>query len=314
MAQVAQMPLQGMEAPVIARANAVIDEEGLTLDEAAREIGVSPTMLSQLRSGTYPSRPDRGIRQIEAWLRLRGEAARHGQPRRSAHAELSVSTEIETLFMHAQGASDCVLVYGAAGSGKTYSARRYVARQSQAWLATMSPAVRSPLALLRRVADAVGVELRSARSAAALEDGLVHHLRNRRALLIIDEAHHLSQALLDEIRCVHDRGGCGLAYVGNEPLWPRLAGGERAAQLVSRIGPYRLRLGRPGAGDAEALATTMLGRPLQAPERKLVCTVAARAGGLRGIVQTVHAAHAYALGRGAEGIAREDLAAAAGEG
>ena len=302
----------GLDDERLERLNAVLEREGLTLDEASRGIGISPTMLSQLRTGTYPSRPERGIGRIDAWLRIREEATLLGRPG-VAHAELAVSEEIETLLMHAQAAPACVLVYGAAGGGKTHAARRYTARQSQAWLATMSPAVRTPLALLSRISAAVDVRLHGARSAAAMEDALVGHLQGRAALLIVDEAHHLTQALLDELRCIHDRAGAGLAYVGNEPLWPRLAGGERSAQIVSRIGPYKLRLGLPGAGDAEALAEALLARPIHDTERKVISAVARRAGGLRGIVQTVHAAHAYALGRGAEAIARQDLAAAAGE-
>ena len=284
--------------------------DGLTLAEAGRQIGVSPTLISQWRHGTYPGDGPRADRRVERWLELGEERAWLGGVR-SPHVSLGVTDDVVALLTHAQAAADLVLVFGAAGAGKTHAARWYEADGAQVWLATMSPAVRTPLALLTRIAAAVGVGLTGAQSAARVEDALVAHLEGRQALLIIDEAHHLSQALLDELRCLHDRATCGLALVGNEPLWPRLVGGERAAQIVSRIGPYRLRLGAPSAGDGDALAAAMLGRSLTAGEGEVTRKASRRAGGLRGVVQTIHAAHAYALGRGADHIGQVDLAAAA---
>src|ERR1035437_1267786 len=48
-------------------------------------------------------------------------------------------------------------------------------------------------------------------------------------LLVIDEAQHLSVAALDQIRSIHDATDLGIALVGNQQVYARLTGGNRAA-------------------------------------------------------------------------------------
>lgn len=290
------------------RVRTTMSREGLSNSAAAKEIGVSPPVLSGWLRKTYAGNPENVARRVAGWLAVRDERRRRGAPLRT-HAALAVTEEIELLLGHAQSNADCVLVFGAAGSGKSYAARRYAADHSQVALATMSPAVSTALSTLNRVAAAVGFSSENIRSAAVLEDVLVDRLADRNALLIVDEAHHLSQALLDELRCVHDRAECGLALFGNEPLWARLAGGERAAQLVSRIG-LKKRLGMPAAADIDALSTGLLGRAVTAAESKALRAAARRAGGLRAVNKIIQTAHAFARGADREQIAADDLTAA----
>ena len=307
--QVADFAVVDQRTALITRFEETTAREGLSHSRASKEIGVSTSALSGWLRGTYAGNQANISAQVSRWLAVRDEQERRGAPPR-VHSALAVTEEIGLMLLHTQSTADCALIYGAAGSGKSYAARRYASEHSQVAMATMSPAVSSALAVLNRVAGALGFGTGNVRSAAALEDLLVERLTDRRALLVVDEAHHLSQALLDELRCIHDRAACGLALLGNEPLWMRLTGGERAAQLVSRIG-LKKRLGAPAPTDADLLAKDLLGRTPTADDRKVLRNVALRAGGLRAINKTIHTAHAYALGDDRKNITAADLAAAA---
>ncbi len=302
---------EGDERSLARRVAQAIEADGLSIAQASKQVGVSSSALSTWLRGVYRGDSARMDQRAQSWLAVRDERRRRGAPL-AAHSALLVTDEIELMLAHAQARADCVLIYGLAGAGKSYAARRYAAAHSQVALATMSPAITTALGTLHRVAAAVGVAAGQARSAAALEDVLVERLMDRSALLVVDEAHHLSQALLDELRCLHDRAGCGLALLGNEPLYQRLASGERSAQLVSRIG-LRKHLGLPCAADVDLLARDLLRREPGAEERKLLRSAARRAGGLRALNKLVFSAYAFALGADRKRPAAEDLAAAAEE-
>jgi DNA transposition AAA+ family ATPase len=81
-------------------------------------------------------------------------------------------------------------------------------------------------------------------------------IRNTNGLLIFDEAQHLLDRAIDEIRSWHDDTGIGIAFLGNETVLARIEGGHRRAafaQLYSRIG-MRLIQNLPLTEDARALA------------------------------------------------------------
>ena len=60
---------------------------------------------------------------------------------------------------------------------------------------------------------------------------------------MVDEAHHLRDKLLDELRIIRDRASCGLALVADETIRMALA---RCQQVDGRIG---LKIDLDDAGD-----------------------------------------------------------------
>ena len=225
------------------RFRAHIDHHGFTLNEAARGVGMSAPAVSSWLSGTYRGDNDRVALLAGRWLDTEADMSRARVWRNPRHAALGVTLEIQSLAAHAQANRDCVLVYGAAGAGKSYALRRFCAERAGATYVAMSPAVTTPAAVLSRIAGALDTGA-GVTAAHRLEAVVVRRLHGRHALLAVDEAHHLSAALLDQVRCVVDAAECGLVLAGNDLLWARLAATERAGQLISRIG-RQCRLRRP---------------------------------------------------------------------
>jgi len=76
------------------------------------------------------------------------------------------------------------------------------------------------------------------------------------ALIVVDEAYHLREKLLDELRIIRDRAGCGLALVADETIHMALA---RCQQVDGRIG-LKIDLATQPSADVEDIAAGVLGR------------------------------------------------------
>ena len=289
---------------------------GLSISDVAREIGagVSTTTASKWLRGVYEGDVPAVTGRVLAWLRTRREAARRSMSSAGLdrHVSLGVTEEIEAVLAHAQAAGDVVLIHGRSGAGKSWAVARYCAAHTPSFKVTMTGAVVTLAGLLARVAAAVGAGERHG-SALAAETAIVGRLKGRGALLVVDEAHHLSARLLDELRCIRDLAGLGLALIGGDELWSALAGSARCDQIVGRIG-IRLPLSAAADADVLDLAAAVLGRRPGHRETKLLVAAARGAGGLHALRRLLARAWLLARGDGREEISAEDLRAAAEEG
>ncbi|MGI8839724.1 MAG: AAA family ATPase [Caulobacteraceae bacterium] len=127
---------------------------------------------------------------------------------------------------------DMALISTPPGIGKTAAIKQYAATRGQVFVVTASPASRGVSTVLIAILAAMGErdakgtpQILSARARARVRDA--------GALLIIDEAQHLSAQALDEVRSIHDDTGCGVALAGDETLIANL---KRYPQLYSRLG------------------------------------------------------------------------------
>ena len=279
---------------------AAISDLGLTQALAAREIGISDSALSQWLAGKYGGDRDAVAERIRAWLKACAERASMSAslPEPPGWIETPSAVRIDAALTYAQMAGDVALVYGGAGMGKTMTARRYAARRPNAWVATMTPAAHALGPCLDRVSEACGLRGRGGR-AAKLESSLRDRVEGTRGLLVVDEAQHLGLRALEALRGLHDATGGGLALVGNETIYTRVAGGRRAAefaQLHSRVGK-RVRLAAPDRKDISLLLDAW--RPAVTQEaRKIASEAARRPGALRGMTKVLRLA--ALISRGAE--------------
>lgn len=222
-------------------------------------------------------------------------------------ADLASTTEIHGALSYAQTAGDIVCVHGPTGVGKTTALRRYAETFQGATYVAMSAAVHTPAGMLARVASVLGAGPVH-RSALAAETACVDQLRDRNAILIVDEAQHLPAALLDELRCIRDIARCGLALAGDDALWATLRGSKRCDQIVGRIGG-RINLGEVSAEDVLTLVAAVVGfRPAGAAADRVLLE-ARRPGGLHALRRVLAKAVRAAWSEDRE-VRADDLAAA----
>jgi len=292
-----------------ARVEAELEAFGLTRRQAAAEIGegVSQGTLSLWLGGTY--RGDNGAveARIARWLETRAERAAlaFGGARLDAHAQTAAARQVEAAAAYAQAAGDIALVHGPSGRGKTWAVRRHAGARASAYLLCASPTLTTLAGLLARLGAAIGVA--RAGSAMDAEAAIVSALGGRGALVVVDEAHHLRAALIDELRCVRDMAGCGLMLVGDDTLRMTLA---RCPQVQGRIG-MAIDLKALADADIAAIAGASLGR---APGGRAMARLAAAArgpGGLHSLRRLLARAWMTARAGGRDTIGDDDIVAAA---
>ena len=129
-------------------------------------------------------------------------------------------------------------VVGGAGVGKTTALVWYAADEAGVRYCSMSPAHASVAAMLSRVSEALdapeGIS-GTARLHKSVCDAIRHHAVQA---LLIDEAQHLDDRSLDELRSIHDDTRLPMVFAGNERLRERVVetGASAFAQFASRIG------------------------------------------------------------------------------
>jgi DNA transposition AAA+ family ATPase len=229
-------------------------------------------------------------------------------PEAPAHVVTPTARQISTLLLTAQAYSMMVLLEGISGIGKSASVRRYAESHKAVHLAEMAPHSRGVWALLDVLADSLRVGSHQGQAPHRVAGEIIAHLKQRPGtLLIIDEAQHLEDAALEEVRCIHDQTGCGLALVGSIQLFGRLAGGGRTdkmAQIRSRVS-QRLSLKSVLAGDVEKILDAW--QVKGSAERKFLAEIAKKPGALRAMTKTLSLALAAAAGDGRKAASLQDL-------
>ena len=153
-------------------------------------------------------------------------------------------------------------------------------------------------------------ELLPVGSALEAESAIIDRLRDRSALLVVDEAHHLRDKLLDELRIIRDRSGCGLALVADKTIEIALA---RCAQVDGRIG-IKLDLTMQAVADIEDIIAGAIGRKPSKAELKTLDEIGRGPGGLRALRRLLGRAWMVAQGDGHDDITASDIDAAVEQG
>lgn len=181
------------------------------------------------------------------------------------------------------------------GLGKTITAEHYKACNSNVFVMTASPSTAGVIAMIHAVLRELGVTHPMYRAHEASMQ-VVKRVRDMaKPLLIVDEAQHLGEKALEQLRSWHDHTGLGIALLGNAGLLQTLEGGSRSisrAQLFSRISFKLLRI-HPLAADIEAMLDAW--RITDEEISKLVHAIAMKPGGLRGATFALELAYMIAL-------------------
>ena len=145
-------------------------------------------------------------------------------------------------------------IIAAPGVGKTTALRHHATTNPAARYCVMAPSTKSMSAMMALVCETL--EALPARSSADTHQIICRAIGWLAVkVLLVDEAQHLSDRCLDELRCIHDETGLPVVFAGNHSLRTRFADGKESAfaQLTSRIGP-RFEQKATSPADVKALA------------------------------------------------------------
>lgn len=266
---------------------------GMSQARLAKESGIHQTRLNLWLGGKYTGNGQGVAQELARWLKAaterREQAASGSLIETPDWLPTPTANTIMNTLRYAQNAKDIALIYGGAGVGKTFTARRYQDDHPCVWIATMTPAMNSISACLTRIALAVGTpEL--PRGAARAENAIIAAVESRNGLLIVDEAQFLPPAGLDAVRSLHDASGMGLCFMGNETVYAQITGGSRKAhfaQIFSRVG-IKTRLTNPTMGDVETIVQAW--NITDTKGKGLCIEIARQAGALRGLTKVLRLA------------------------
>ena len=311
MGNVTHLEPQGEKRDLRAAFQIELEQSGLSTARAADQIGRHASSIIRWLNGTYTGDNDAVAADVERWLDTRADAAKRSLDGAGLdrHAETSASRQITSALAYAHAAGDIVAIIGKPGRGKTWASERYCAGRTNAFYLSVSSAVFSLPGLLSLVGEAIGAG-RHHRSALEAERTIIDRLRDRQALIVVDEAHHLRDKLLDELRIIRDRAGCGLALVADETIRMALA---RCQQVDGRIG-LKIDLATQPMADVEDIAAGVLGRRPSKTELKTLNTVGKGPGGLHAMRRLLGRAWMVAQAAGRDAIEASDITAAADEG
>ena len=176
-------------------------------------------------------------------------------PEIPGYFETETSKALENMLMWAARGRIVVAALGP-GLGKTMTAKHFRECFPNVFMATMSPSTAGVNNMQVEVLDAMGEK-----DATGTPQRLTHRIKARvrdmaNPVLIIDEAQHLSEKAIEEIRGWNDSTGLGIALFGNIGVMQRLEGGSRKAAFAQLYSRVALKMTRPlpTAADARALA------------------------------------------------------------
>jgi DNA transposition AAA+ family ATPase len=202
--------------------------------KAAQAIGYTAGVVSAYKSRAYNGNIKTLEEKIEAWLK---RESRRLSKIDVPIVETSGIARIKRAIALAHDEADIAVVVGDACTGKTTGAYQYQAESHSAFLVEVDPSF-TKVTLLAEIARAIGVETKGTMSAVISR--IVEALRERDAVLIIDEADYLSDACLELLRrVINDKAQTGVVLIGLPRLEYKLRNLRNDhAQLTSRVGAF----------------------------------------------------------------------------
>lgn len=302
----------GTNSAVLRKRIANLLAQGRSQNELSKLIGISSSALSQWMAGKYKGNNRDLEAKVKKWLdsQAAGKHYRHTHVllEDPAYQQTPTGKRVWDALEMSQMLKCLVLVYGAAGSGKTVTCEKYREERPNVWMFTPTKATSSVGALLMLMCDKLAISSPGSNNYSR-QRAILRKLKGSDGLVVIDEAQQLHQGALDFLRQLQDEAKIGMVWCGNEPLYTQMTGGRRApafAQIFSRIA-HKIHIERTLAGDVDPVAAVM--GVTDRPALRYLRQVGVLPGGLRGVVKTVQLASMAAAGSGGE-LDREMIARA----
>lgn len=222
-------------------------EQGVTLREAADAIHYSNTVLWRVCKGEYDGDLGAVCEAIESYKRIMD--ARDGVARQ-AFVETDTAKRIWKLCDAAVTYQSIAMVFGDSQTGKTWALLEYARRHNHgATKYIRMPAAAGVQMVCKSFADACGLSHKC--SFEAMRERVTRAIDGN-TLVIVDELHqafntyqrHARVSVLEVIREIHDRTGCGMVLCGTNVAREEIERGQHKLLLeqLRRRGIFRLQL------------------------------------------------------------------------
>ena len=227
---------------IIDRLNEFIEEQP-SQNKAAELLGISASILTSLRKGTYKGTVDKYFNKLAAYFNIKSDLGSTYREIEYAHTSISKKVYDTIRICHVKGG---LAVYaGDAGIGKTKAAQKYVMDNPDgAVYLSVNPCLTSIKSTLKLLASKLGASTAStldelwSNIIGKLSDGMV---------LIFDEAQHLPIKTIETLRSFSDYfrdsgQTLGIIFIGNHETARRLGTNKKAdfAQIRNRTKQTRV--------------------------------------------------------------------------
>lgn len=215
-------------------------ETGLSWTAIAQQLGIPHGTISSFGTNNYSGNTGAIAAQIERFFAAEAQAVsmRRGRVIEPPPFQMTRAAEKLMNLLHYARRGKMAAAAASPGFGKSSTLEQFKADVPNTYLATMDPSTAGVQPMLTEILQKMGErEVRG--SPQMLSARIKERVLDAQAVLLIDEAQHLSQKALDQLRSIHDATRVGIALFGNASLLELLEGGSRAvthAQLYSRIG------------------------------------------------------------------------------
>jgi DNA transposition AAA+ family ATPase len=225
-------------------------EEGkrISQNKAAQAMGYSAGVVSAYKNHAYNGNVAVLEEKIAAWLKR--------EDRRLSRMDVPITEtttmeQVRRAVAIAQDEADIAVIIGEAGTGKTTALRQYAKESYSALLIDVDPSF-SKVVMMNEIARALGVEDKGGMNAVI--ERVIEALKDRDAVLIIDEADYLSDGSLELVRrIINDKAHTGVVLVGLPTLEYKIRNLRNDhEQLISRVG-VMVKLGALKRADAEKI-------------------------------------------------------------
>lgn len=229
---------------------------GMTQKQIAQALAVSVGTISLYLKGQYAGDVQRLDDKVAEYLARQDQKILNARYNKQFVPTFLARKGMEAMeYAHTEG--EMVVIYGAAGLGKTQLLKEYVRTHPSAMFIESDPSYTTKV-LLRKIAEACGVVVQGVNN--DFFEKIVERLENSERLLVIDEAELLSTRSLEFVRRLRDKTNIGVVLAGMPRLMVNLCGkNNELAQLYSRVTrPFDLGNALPEK-DLALLTETALG-------------------------------------------------------
>lgn len=263
---------------------------GIGWEPLSKRVGIANSTLNLFCTGKYAGDCQRVANDIYRYRQLLDSQARIevDAPTIPGFVATPTARKVLSLLGWAHRGKIIAAAMGP-GTGKTMTIEHYRDSVTHCFVATMAPSTAGVNNMQIEVMAALG-EPEAKGTPQALSRRIRDKVKAMQALIVFDEAQHLSEKAIEEIRSWHDATGVGIALLGNHEVIGRLEGGSRKAayaQLYSRVSMRHEQL-LPNEIDARALADEW--GIAQEDQLKFLISVALKPGGLRGMTMVLELA------------------------